>query len=70
MRVLLGAAMIKVQTLSPPESSSAATTGKPSRHQTSVRYHAAAIPACTNRRIEPIEIRRERPGLTDASRSS
>lgn len=31
--------------------------------------HAAAIPACTNRRIEPIEIRRERPGLTDASRS-
>jgi hypothetical protein len=30
--------MIKVQTLSPPESSSAATTGKPSRHQTSVRY--------------------------------
>jgi hypothetical protein len=49
--------MIKVQTLSPPESSSAATTGKTetvtSRPSAT---HAAAIPAaCTNRRIEPIE---------------
>ena len=61
--------MIKVQTLSPPESSSAATTGKPSRHQTSVRYSCRRHPRVHNRRIEPIEIRRERPGLTDASRS-
>ena len=36
--------MIKVQTLSPPESSSAATTGKPSRHQTSVRYSCRRLP--------------------------
>ena len=60
--------MIKVQTLAhqnraaPQQLVNRAVTRRPSATH-------AAIPACTNRRIEPIEIRRERPGLTDASRS-
>jgi hypothetical protein len=61
--------MIKVQTLSPPESSSAATTGKPSRHQTSVRYSCRRHPRVHKPPDRTNRDRRERPGLTDASRS-
>lgn len=61
--------MIKVQTLSPPESSIAATTGKPSRHQTSVRYSCRRHPRVHKPPDRTNRDRRERPGLTDASRS-